>query len=119
MEYTITNDPKVEKEYCDEWETIMQIGLRRDDGAEGVVWVAAGVPDYHRGSAQSAGHNMGFEDVRPCDFGSLDAWCDRALYEGCAEHGADGDRDELITTMIETVRKAAMAAHREYQSGTA
>ncbi len=99
----------IEREYCDEWETIISMSLRRDDGTEATVWVAAGVPDYHRGSAQAAGHRCGFESVRACDFGSWDAWCG-------FDQPEDGDEmQDLKSDIVDAVSEEAMRIHRGRQ----
>jgi hypothetical protein len=98
--YTLIGRPRVQPEYCDEWETVMVIDLRRDDGEEGDVWIVAGVPDYRRGSSAAAGTQDGYQTVRV--FGnSPDTWC---------PDNFDADDDLAI---LDACMAAALRAHRE------
>ncbi len=86
---------------ADEWETTVAIVIMREDGVVGDVWVAAGVPDYQRGSATAAASNRGYEDVWPVG-DSLDCWCP-AEFRGDAE------------AVLEFVHDIALETHRDYQ----
>lgn len=107
MNFTIIAKPQIQEEYCDEFETVMTVDVRRGDGVVGSdVWIVAGVPDYQRGSARAAGHQAGFEAVRV--FGdSPDYWCPESF------RGEDADYHAISSAIIEAVESAALAAHRE------
>ncbi len=67
-------------DYKDDSEITVVVTLRRDDGVEADVWVAAGIPEYLRGEVDTLTHGgtfgttSGYEQTwMPGD--SLDCWC--------------------------------------------
>ena len=42
MKYEVKGTPQIEREYCDKWETMISMTLRREDGVEATVWVMVG-----------------------------------------------------------------------------
>ncbi len=110
MTYEIVGSPKIQAEYCDEYEAAMVIDLKREDGATGDVWVVAGVPGHLQGTAQAAGHTMGLASVRV--FGdSPDMWCPesfRPLNEG-------ESYSRIAADVVEACEGAALKAWREYR----
>ena len=101
-----------EREYCDEWETVVSVDLRREDGVEGNVWLVAGVPPCDRGSSRAAGHQEGFVSCRIPDFGSWDAWCsfDRP------NEDSDYTPEEMISDIIEACYRKTIHEHRVAQN---
>lgn len=97
--FTVIGQPRIKREYSDEWETTMVIDVRRNDGVEGDVWIVAGVPDYLQGTAAACGSEQGLLDVRV--FGdSPDCWCPASL------DPADMD------AILEAVSAVALATHK-------
>lgn len=99
MTYTMIGTPRIQAELSNQWETTMTIDLRREDGVVGDVWIVAGVPDYHRGSAEAARTQSGYQTVRV--FGDTpDTWCPVPNWR------------EVMAEIVEACYPVAMAAHQ-------
>lgn len=106
MTYEVIGEPRLKTEDCDEWEAVMVIDLIREDGVIGDVWIAAGVPDYHRGTALAARTNRGCESIWV--FGdSLDMWCPHQFQDDPA--GIESDIENAC-------RKVALDAWHAWES---
>jgi hypothetical protein len=106
--YEVIGQPQIQQEYCtDEFQTVMVIDLKREDGETGDVWIIAGVPDHMQGSSQAARTQSGYQDVWV--FGdSLDSWCPESFRAGAADD---------MRVILDVCRKSAIAAHKErYQA---
>lgn len=89
-------------DYPDEWQGVVIVTLRRDDGVTADVYVIAGVRESNIGSAQASGSARGFEDVWL--FGDSPAmWCP-------AEFDYHDSRQMLAAS-----HDAALAAWRAYE----
>jgi hypothetical protein len=107
MKYELIGTPRRIESDSDEHETVMVIDLRREDGATGDVWIAAGVPDYLRGAAQAAGSQHGLLDVRV--FGdAVDMWCPESFQIADEDGGYSGVAADIIAACGD----AALTAHR-------
>lgn len=99
MIYTVIGTPRVQTALSDQWETTMTIDLRREDGATGEVWIVAGVPDYHRGSAEAARTQSGYQTVQV--FGDTpDTWCPAPNWR------------ETMAEIVDACYSVAMAVHQ-------
>lgn len=108
MTYELIGTPRIENEYCDEYETTMVIDLMREDGVTGDVWIIAGVPDYNQDSAKAAATDRGYETVRV--YGDcVDVWCPKSF------RIADevGSYRSVIDGVVASCQSAAIKAHRE------
>jgi hypothetical protein len=107
MTYELIGEPRIEPEYSDSYETVMVCDLRREDGVTGDVWIVAGVPRSDRGSSDAARTQEGYLTVRV--FGdSPDHWCP----ESFRPDEGEGDYREISDSILQAVRKAALAVHR-------
>ena len=105
MTYELIGSPRIESEYCDEWETAVVCDLRRSDGETGDVWICAGVPRSERGTSDAVGTQDGFLRVwLPGD--SPACWCPKNF---------DYHDHEAI---LDACREAALAAHRNREDVT-
>jgi len=108
LSFELVGTPRIEAEYSDQYETVMVCDLKRSDGETGDVWIVAGVPACHVGSANACGSQVGFLNVRV--FGdSVDMWCPESL-RVAAE---DGRYDTVRESVVEAVRKVAIQTHNE------
>lgn len=103
MTYELIGSPRIEPEYCDQWETTMVCDVRREDGVIGDVWIVAGVPDYQRGSSEAARTQRGYETVRVSGT-SPDHWCPPTFQ--------DADLEGVSQGVIEACMSVALAMHR-------
>jgi hypothetical protein len=108
MNYEVIGTPRIEREYCDEYEAAMVIDLKREDGETGDVWIVAGVPAHLQGTAQAAGHTRGLASVRV--FGdSPDMWCPESFRPG------DDDYGQVAADVVAACEPAALKTWREYR----
>ena len=106
MTYTVASEPKIQSEYSDNYETVLTINVRRADGVTGEVWICAGVPEYLRGSSDTARSQDGYTDVWA--FGdSVDTWLDLTLQVSDEDGSYQTVQDEILAA----VKSAAMDAH--------
>lgn len=90
-----------------EYETVITIPLRRDDGVAGDIWAIAGVPESMIGTAQASGSQRGLRSIWL--FGDCqDMWCP-------AQFRDDPNVVETVRGLFwdGPVRQAAIAAHIE------
>lgn len=105
--YTVLGTPRVEAEYSDDYETVMVIDIRRDDGETGDVWIVAGVRDYNRASSDAARTQYGYQSVRV--FGdSIDTWCAASLQEADEDGGYSTLAEEIVSACV----PSALLTHR-------
>jgi hypothetical protein len=110
MKYEVIGQPRIESEYSDQYQTVMVIDLKREDGVTGDVWIIAGVPDSQQGSSDAARTQYGYQEVWV--FGdSVDMWCPECFQVPDAD--GSGCYYDVMSDIIEACCKAALTAHRE------
>lgn len=91
----------VEPDHVGEYSGAVVVDLRRDDGVEGDIWVAAGVPDHLVGTAKASGHTYRMKDVWAWG-ATHDDWCPSQF----------DYRD--MTAMLDAARKVALKTWTEF-----
>jgi hypothetical protein len=112
MAYEVISTPTIHPDGSDEWETLVSLKVRRDDGVEAEVWLSAGVPEWQRGTAKASGSRREFETVYTPDLGGgWDSWC------GFERPESEGEAYDMIEEIREAARKVALKCHRQQGGG--